>query len=93
MFLGGAASTPIPLIKAMTEHGKKNKLSNVTVCHIHTEGSADYAAPECEGILLNRTLVRYAELSPKACSSSLVLKLVKSIEKVPCTALIRAVAT
>lgn len=50
VFLGGAASTPIPLIQAMTEHGKKNKLTNVTVCHIHTEGKAEYTAPECEGI-------------------------------------------
>lgn len=49
VFLGGAASTPIPLIKAMTEHGKKSSLRNVTVCHIHTEGAAEYTAPECEG--------------------------------------------
>ncbi len=34
----------------MTEHGKKSNLRNVTVCHIHTEGLAEYVSPECEGI-------------------------------------------
>ncbi|XP_065225917.1 4-hydroxybutyrate coenzyme A transferase [Planococcus citri] len=50
VFLGGAASTPIPLIQAMTKHGLEKKLKNVSVCHIHTEGKAEYTAPECEGI-------------------------------------------
>lgn len=57
VFLGGAASTPIPLIKAMTEHGKKSSLRNITVCHIHTEGAAEYTSPECEGMLFNSLLV------------------------------------
>lgn len=35
----------------MTEHGKKNKLSNITVCHIHTEGNAEYTSPDCEGLI------------------------------------------
>lgn len=51
VFLGGAASTPIPLIQAMTKHGIENNLKNVSVCHIHTEGKAEYTAPECEGII------------------------------------------
>lgn len=50
VFLSGAAATPIPLVNAMTEYGKKCGLKNVTVCHMHTEGTAPYTAPECEGI-------------------------------------------
>ncbi|XP_026272535.1 4-hydroxybutyrate coenzyme A transferase [Frankliniella occidentalis] len=50
VFVSGAASTPIDLVNAMTEHGKANKLSKVTVCHMHTEGKAGYTDPECEGI-------------------------------------------
>ncbi|XP_026678651.1 uncharacterized protein LOC103508190 [Diaphorina citri] len=38
VFLSGAASTPIKLAEAMTEHGKANKLKDITVCHMHTEG-------------------------------------------------------
>lgn len=49
VFVGGAASTPIPLVLAMTEHGKANCLKNVTVCHMHTEGPAPYTEPDCEG--------------------------------------------
>lgn len=49
VFVSGAASTPIDLVNAMTEHGKANKLSKVTVCHMHTEGKAPYTDPECEG--------------------------------------------
>ena len=49
MFVSGAASTPIDLVNAMTEHGKANKLSKVTVCHMHTEGKAPYTDPKCEG--------------------------------------------
>ncbi|KAI5715239.1 hypothetical protein M8J77_012814 [Diaphorina citri] len=50
VFLSGAASTPIKLAEAMTEHGKANKLKDITVCHMHTEGKAPYTDPECEGI-------------------------------------------
>lgn len=49
VFLSGAASTPIKLAEAMTEHGKSNKLKDITVCHMHTEGKAPYTDPECEG--------------------------------------------
>ncbi|XP_026475652.1 uncharacterized protein LOC113380735 [Ctenocephalides felis] len=34
----------------MTAHGKKQGLKNVRVCHMHTEGPALYAQPDCEGI-------------------------------------------
>ncbi|XP_064099010.1 4-hydroxybutyrate coenzyme A transferase-like [Macrobrachium nipponense] len=50
VFVHGAAATPLKLVKAMTEHGKSSQLKDVTVCHIHTEGPALYAQPDCEGI-------------------------------------------
>uniref|UniRef100_A0A1B6C3B9 Uncharacterized protein n=1 Tax=Clastoptera arizonana TaxID=38151 RepID=A0A1B6C3B9_9HEMI len=50
VFLSGAAATPVHLAKAMTDHGKKSGLKNVTVCHMHTEGEAPYTNPDCEGI-------------------------------------------
>lgn len=50
VFVQGAAATPITLVNAMTEVGKKKCLSDVTVCHMHTEGNAPYTDPSCEGI-------------------------------------------
>lgn len=46
VFVQGAAATPINLIEAMTKHGMANKLKDVTVCHMHTEGKAAYCDPE-----------------------------------------------
>ncbi|RZC39385.1 uncharacterized protein BDFB_006312, partial [Asbolus verrucosus] len=34
----------------MTEYGKSQKLKDITVCHMHTEGPAAYTDPSCEGI-------------------------------------------
>ncbi|KAJ9601609.1 hypothetical protein L9F63_000217, partial [Diploptera punctata] len=48
VFVHGAAATPLDLVKAMTDYGKSSGLKGVTVCHIHTEGGAEYTAPECE---------------------------------------------
>ncbi|EDW16918.1 4-hydroxybutyrate coenzyme A transferase [Drosophila mojavensis] len=50
VFAQGAAATPVALLNAMSQHGKCNKLENVTVCHMHTEGPAEYCKPEYEGI-------------------------------------------
>lgn len=50
VFLHGAAATPRGIIPAMVAHGKKKELKNVTVCHIHTEGPAEYNYPEYQGI-------------------------------------------
>ncbi|XP_014092424.2 4-hydroxybutyrate coenzyme A transferase [Bactrocera oleae] len=50
VFASGAAATPIDMLKALTKHGQTNKLKNVTVCHMHTEGPADYCAPENKDI-------------------------------------------
>lgn len=49
VFIQGAAATPLPLIKAMAEHGKAAKLSDVEVIHIHTDGEAPYASKEFSG--------------------------------------------
>jgi len=50
VFLHGAAATPRLLVQAMTRHGLGAGLRDVTVCHIHTDGEAEYTKPECEGI-------------------------------------------
>ncbi|CAG0915744.1 unnamed protein product [Notodromas monacha] len=50
VFVHGAAMTPLTLVEAMTEHGKKAGLKKVEVCHIHTEGPALYTRPDCQGI-------------------------------------------
>lgn len=50
VFAQGAAATPIALLSAMTEVGKKKNLKNINVCHMHTEGPAAYTDPSCEGI-------------------------------------------
>lgn len=50
VFAQGAAATPVTLLSAMTEVGKKKNLKDVTVCHMHTEGPAAYTDPSCEGI-------------------------------------------
>jgi len=50
VFLSGAASTPIQLAKAMTDHGKSSGLKDIVVCHMHTEGEAPYTNDDCKGI-------------------------------------------
>ncbi|XP_050720662.1 4-hydroxybutyrate coenzyme A transferase-like isoform X8 [Eriocheir sinensis] len=50
VFLHGAAATPLRLVEAMTEHGLRQGLRGVSVCHIHTEGEAAYTKPGCEEI-------------------------------------------
>ncbi|ALC46536.1 CG7920 [Drosophila busckii] len=50
VFAQGAAATPVALLNAMTMHGKCNNLNNITVCHMHTEGPAEYCKPEYKDI-------------------------------------------
>jgi hypothetical protein len=50
VFIHGAATTPIPLLEAMSAHGLKSGLKNVELLHIHTEGPATYNKPEFEGL-------------------------------------------
>ena len=49
VFAQGAAATPQHLLQVMTDYGKAEKLKNITVCHMHTEGPAPYALPENAG--------------------------------------------
>lgn len=46
IFLHGAAATPAILVNALVE--RHASLHDVEICHMHTEGPADYARPEYE---------------------------------------------
>ncbi|EDW58384.1 4-hydroxybutyrate coenzyme A transferase [Drosophila virilis] len=50
VFAQGAAATPVTLLNTMTQYGKCNRLKDITVCHMHTEGPAEYCKPEYEDI-------------------------------------------
>ena len=52
MYVHGTSATPIPLLEAMAEHGKKAGLKNVQVIHIHAEGPGSYTKPEYDGMSL-----------------------------------------
>lgn len=56
VFVQGAAATPRILVPALAEHGKKNKLKDVKVHHIHTEGKGEYLDPDCKGIFRSNSL-------------------------------------
>ncbi len=47
--MSSVAVTPHHLIDAMVERGRNKEFKNVTIQHIHTEGSAPYADKEFEG--------------------------------------------
>ena len=44
VYIQAGAAAPWTLIKAMTD--RSDELSNVEVCHLHTEGKAPYADPK-----------------------------------------------
>lgn len=50
VFIQGAAATPTLLARAMANHGRSAGLKNVVVCSMHTEGPAEYTAPDLEGV-------------------------------------------
>ncbi|XP_024083597.1 uncharacterized protein LOC106667787 [Cimex lectularius] len=50
VFLSGAAATPITLANAMTKYGEQAKLTDVTVCHMHTEGPGSYCDPKLSDV-------------------------------------------
>lgn len=56
VFLQGAAATPRALVPALADHGKKNKLKNIKVHHIHTDGKGEYLGADCEGIFRSNSL-------------------------------------
>uniref|UniRef100_A0A1L8E100 Putative acetyl-coa hydrolase n=1 Tax=Nyssomyia neivai TaxID=330878 RepID=A0A1L8E100_9DIPT len=55
VFVQGAAATPLELVGALTEHGVKNNLKNIEVCHMHTEGPALYCNPEHSHIFRSKS--------------------------------------
>ncbi len=46
LFVHGAAATPTPLLEALA---RRRDLSGVTLYHMHTNGPAPFADPECRG--------------------------------------------
>lgn len=50
VFVHGAAATPRKLVPAMAAHGRKGGVKDVTVCHIHTEGGAEYNHPDLKDV-------------------------------------------
>ncbi|GBP26468.1 Histone-lysine N-methyltransferase SETMAR [Eumeta japonica] len=64
VFAQGAAATPVPLLNAMTEVGRRGALRDVRVVHMHTECEAPYVAPECKDIFrciptMDRDVIQY----------------------------------
>jgi hypothetical protein len=57
VFVQGVAATPLPLTEAMAKHGKSAGLTNVEVIHILTDGKAEYASKEYEGVMLVEDLI------------------------------------
>lgn len=49
VFVGGAATTPIEILRSMADHGKQKQLKDIKVCSIHTEFESPYSDPDCEG--------------------------------------------
>ena len=56
VFVQGVAATPLPLTQAMAEYGNSAGLTNVEVIHILTDGKAEYASKEYEGIFRSNCL-------------------------------------
>ena len=52
VYIHCCAATPLALVEAMTQHGITANLRNVEVVHMHTQGSAEYAQPHCQGMNL-----------------------------------------
>jgi len=46
IFIHGGAATPTPLVIAMTEWAKNQKLRDINISHLHTSGPAPYASEE-----------------------------------------------
>lgn len=51
--LSSVAVTPLPLIEAMVERGRKREFFDVKLQHIHIENQVDFANPELEGVFVS----------------------------------------
>lgn len=67
VFMHGAAATPVRLVNALAEYGKKANLKDVEVIHIHTEGPGTYAKPEYEGKQIPFLFLFFSFSSPTPC--------------------------
>ncbi|XP_052819731.1 4-hydroxybutyrate coenzyme A transferase-like [Mya arenaria] len=56
VFIHGAAATPVHLIQAMCDHGKRADIRDVEVMHIHTEGPGLYNEPEYDDMFRSNSL-------------------------------------
>jgi len=62
IFIHGAAATPQGLIKALIN--RAHELKNITIYHMHTEGSAEYADPKYKGVFSVKNLFCGANIRP-----------------------------
>jgi acyl-CoA hydrolase len=56
VFVHGCAATPLVLLEAAARHAEIEKLKDVKMIHIHTEGPAIYGRPEYEGVFRSNSL-------------------------------------
>jgi acyl-CoA hydrolase len=61
VFVHGAAATPTPLLEALA---RRTDLEDVRLYHLHTNGPAPFAEPECRGRLRSISLFTGAPLRP-----------------------------
>jgi acyl-CoA hydrolase len=61
VFVHGAAATPTPLLEALA---RRTDLEGVRLYHLHTNGPAPFAEPECRGRLRSISLFTGAPLRP-----------------------------
>jgi len=56
VFVHGCAATPLVLLDSLATHGKREKLKDIQLIHIHTEGPGVCMQPDCEGIFRSNSL-------------------------------------
>lgn len=62
IFIHGAAATPQRLIDALVQ--RAGELKNITIYHMHTEGTAEYANPKFKGIFQVKNLFVGSNIRP-----------------------------
>lgn len=61
VFIHGSAATPVPLLDALAA---REDLHDVTLVHLHTEGTGSFVDPRCAGRLRSCSLFTGAEARP-----------------------------
>jgi len=62
IFVHGVAATPLVLLEAAARHAKIEKLKDIKMIHIHTEGPGIYGKPEYDGVFRSNSLFLGANL-------------------------------